>query len=72
MFDYRVISSVNICIQLYLSVHLLENKFALQPKCKSKCDPQMHVHPLKCVHCNKNTNANEFPQVHVSSKICAL
>ena len=57
----RIISSVNMCIQLYLCVHLLQNKWALQLKCKCKYDPQMHAHPLKCVHCNQNANANMFP-----------
>ena len=33
----RVISFVNMCIKLYLGVHLLQNKCALQLKCK--CDP---------------------------------
>ena len=58
------------CIQLYLSVHLFQNKCTLQSKYKYKCDPQMHAHSLKCVHYNQNTNM--FSQIHTSFKICTL
>ena len=58
------------CIQLYLSVHIFQNKCTLQSKCKYKYDPKMHAHSLKCVHYNQNTNV--FSQIHISSKMCAL
>ena len=32
----------------------------------------MYAHPLKCVLCNQNTNTNVFPQINISSKMCAL
>ena len=60
------------CIQLYLSVYLLQNKCALQPKYKFKCDPpNAHTFSRMCA-LQLKYKCKCVSQMHISSKICAL
>ena len=59
-------------IQLYLSVHRLENKCALQLKCKCKCNSPNACTSSKMCASNQNANANMFPSMYISFKMRVL